>query len=361
MRGAICNLEFRDIHPRVRRRALIFTVAGLTFLAAGYIARVSAAVVQSTRHYQASSTVVGVQDITTSNLGNYYVKFDINPEQLTFDDTGVVLTDYALTTLGGLSQVAYSPGDIAQYALNQYLQYMETENPAHRKGFLVQADWLVENQVWDGRQGIWLYNFPLPQYDLEHPWASSLSQGLGISVLLRAYCLTGNEPYFSAAQRAYQSFLIPIEDGGVAWKSSEDLFFEEIPLPYHILNGNIFGLLGLYDYYRVTQSQEAEVLIERNLRTTAIWLPLYDTGYWSNYSLIPRSLFGFEIALASPSYHDLHIDLLRVLGDITGRPLFFEYAITWENYQEEPAAFLVNTLKIVHSDLISVQKTFDRR
>jgi hypothetical protein len=58
--------------------------------------------------------------------------------------------------------------------------------------------------------------------------------------------------------------------------------------PAHILNGFIFALFGLYDYYRVTQDEHALELFNAGIETLRSKLHLYDTGRVTRYDLLLR-------------------------------------------------------------------------
>ncbi len=57
-------------------------------------------------------------------------------------------------------------------------------------------------------------------------------------------------------------------------------------------------------------------------------LDKYDSGYWSYYDQTGR--------IASPAYHQLHIALLKVMKQITGRNEFLLFAEKWSEYERKP-------------------------
>ena len=112
---------------------------------------------------------------------------------------------------------------------------------------------------------MWQHNFDwVYKENLINPWYSGLAQGQGISVLCRAYKTTGNEKYLDSIKKAYRSFLIDVNHGGVTFKDEKNnIWIEEYIMqgePTHILNGFIWGLWGIYDYWLLSKDIEVKNL-----------------------------------------------------------------------------------------------------
>src|SRR5215831_21222944 len=89
------------------------------------------------------------------------------------------------------------PTIIAQVALVHWNRYLETNGDIHRECFLEQASWLVKHASGTrDDSGGWPIASPHPDFPTRGPWLSALTQGIAISVLLRAYQLTREQPYF---------------------------------------------------------------------------------------------------------------------------------------------------------------------
>src|SRR5207253_2988023 len=90
----------------------------------------------------------------------------------------------------------YHPNTIAQYALAQWNEYLAIRDEYHHKTFLAQAYWLVTHETRIGADASgWPITFCHPDVYTEGPWLSALTQGYGISVLVRAYQLTHEEAF----------------------------------------------------------------------------------------------------------------------------------------------------------------------
>jgi len=262
-------------------------------------------------------------------LGEYYMGF---AEKARYDSpmdaSGIPLLDYH-----GSIGLQHNPVAIAQWGLGNYNCFRRRAEPECRKKFLRAADWLCANLL-PNRFGIsvWNHNFDWEYREtLKSPWYSALAQGQGISVLVRAHAETKDTKYLDAATRAFQSFTMSTELGGVIFTDcSGDLWFQEYitSVPTHILNGFIWAAWGVYDYYLATGSQEAQWLFAAAVVTLTKNLGRYDLGFWSLYELSGT----FLPMIASPFYHRLHIAQLRVMHRLTAEKPFSEYAERWENY-----------------------------
>ncbi len=153
----------------------------------------------------------------------------------------------------------------------------------------------------------------------------SRAQGQGISLLLRGYRETGDMAYLEAAQKAFLSFTKSTSEGGVIFTDSDgDLWIEEyiVSPPTHILNGFMWAVWGVYDYFLATGDTFARTLFEASVRTLLNNIARYDLEFWSLYEQSGTAL----PMVASPFYHQLHIVQLRVMHFLTGENQFLHYA-----------------------------------
>ena len=277
-------------------------------------------------------------------LGHYYQDYSgtLTSETLAFyygddfDANGVPRINYT-TLFRGHPQVDqtrnygihYTPVTIAQYALALWSAYLQTGRDEHARAFLAQSDWLCRNRTFTAAGfSLWLHEFEFPIYRLTPPWASAMAQGQGISVLVRAYQLTGESSYREEAQRAFGAFQATIQECGVAIVEEDNgLWLEEYPSepPSHVLNGFIFALWGAFDLFRVTQYMPAYDVWMRGTSTLKRNLSRYERAWWSCYDLAHREL-------AARDYHRLHVLQLQVLGELTGESDFTTMADRWESY-----------------------------
>jgi heparosan-N-sulfate-glucuronate 5-epimerase len=245
-----------------------------------------------------------------------------------YDPSGIPQLDYH-----GQIGLQYNPIAIAQFGLGNYNLWRRTADPERRKKFFLIADWLAAHLEPNSHGlAVWNHHFNWEYRDtLKAPWYSALAQGQGISLLVRAHKESGDARYLDAARQAFASFQQPIDKGGVAFTDeSGDLWFEEyiVSPPTHILNGFIWALWGVYDYFLATRDSSAQELFSRGVRTLLHNLDRYDLGFWSLYEQSGTRL----PMVASRFYHQLHIVQLRVMHRLTGEEAFARVADRWENY-----------------------------
>jgi hypothetical protein len=164
---------------------------------------------------------------------------------------------------------------------------------------------------------------------LSPPWISALGQGGVLSVLTRAYALSGDERYMPAARQAMKPFEISVSQGGVQARFPDGgVGFEEYlwPKPKIVLNGFITSLVGLHDLGEVAGEAHATDLLMQGVRSLASNLHCYDRGYWSTYDLTGH--------VASESYHLYHIMQLWALYEMTDCDIFKEYSSMWPGYRQ---------------------------
>jgi hypothetical protein len=266
-----------------------------------------------------------------NELGEYYMLFAEKADyQGAYDSAGAPQLDYH-----GHIGLQYNPIAIAQYGLGNYNLWRQTNDPARRQKFLRVADWLCAHLEPNAHGvAVWNHHFNWEYRDtLRAPWYSALAQGQGISLLVRAHKETAEAKYLDAAGRAFISFTRPIAQGGIAFTDeSGDLWFEEylVSPPTHILNGFIWALWGVHDYWLATQDSCARDLFSRGVSTLLHNLSRYDLGFWSLYEQSGTRL----PMVASNFYHRLHIVQLRVMHRLTGEELFATTADRWEQYAQ---------------------------
>jgi heparosan-N-sulfate-glucuronate 5-epimerase len=263
-------------------------------------------------------------------LGEYYMPFLQKADYAgPYDEEGIPLLDYQ----GRLGR-QYNPIAIAQFGLGNFNAFCRSGEGERRRKFLAVAEWLVANletnraglRVWNHHFD-WEYRSPL-----HAPWQSALAQGQGISVLVRAHSETGNDIYLENAKMAFAALQRETRDGGMVHVDERgDLWLEEyiVSPPTHILNGFIWAMWGVYDYWLATAEESARQLFAATVGTLKRNLDKYDAGFWSLYELAGTRLK----MLASPFYHRLHIAQLGVLHKLTGEGLFLQYAQKWSAYR----------------------------
>lgn len=218
----------------------------------------------------------------------------------------------------------YFPTTIIQKALGHHDQYLFTKNPREQDEFSKLCDWLLRTQ--DDKAG-WTVKGVLKSKN-HSPEYSAMTQGEAISMLVRAWKLFHKEEYLIAAKKAYQLLILPIEAGGTAYYRDNEIYLEEFPCKEKntILNGWIFAMFGVYDYYLATAEGDSKEVFYETLNTLRNNIAIYDSGFWSFYDE--------KKTLSSPFYHALHLNQLEALYSITGDKIIEHYIKKWKRYKK---------------------------
>lgn len=254
--------------------------------------------------------------------GKYYSKNDIKgyynnlTEKVSrFGEEGLTIPKVKVDS----GEEVYLPTAVFQYGLGAYDLFLGSGEPIMLQRTMTCADWAVNNQ--DENGGWKTFEFE----NKKEPY-SSMTQGEGVSLLLRAFREDNNPKYFEAAKKAVYFMIKPISDGGTALFDEENVYLYEYTYEPLILNGWIFSFWGLWDYCLECHDETIADIRDRTLASLVHKLPEFDIGYWSKYEDGKR--------ICSPFYHNLHIAQLNVMYDLTGEKVFKEYAKKWKEYTE---------------------------
>ena len=283
-------------------------------------------------------------DLQSGKLGEYYFLFEETPAKLNrlitgFDDDGIPVNSAYVDVENG--KVHYYPISIGQFGLAVYNTYVSTDSPEKKEYFLRIADWFYNNRTIDEVSGAyWLTDIPKPEYKITVPWKSAFTQSRAISILLRAWQLTNDNKYLIAATKALIPFTKDINDGGVAAFTQHGKFYEEYVAsePTMVLDGHIFSMLGLYDYFRavpeLVDGENKKLAIElfnEGVNSLINWLPEYDMGYWLKFNMCRMEHYP-EIDPCTIGYLRLVLLQLELLYRITAREELFKFKSKFGQY-----------------------------
>lgn len=266
---------------------------------------------------------------TASRLGEYYMLFRAKADYAGhYDAVGIPMLDYH-----GVIGLQYNPIAIAQWGLANYNCFCGTGDERRLLKTLNAADWLTDNLEQNSHGlRVWNHHFDWDYRDtLKAPWYSGLAQGQGVSLLLRAHAQIKDDKYQRAAEKAFVALTRPVAEGGVLFEDEQrSMWIEEylVNPPTHILNGFMWALWGVFDFWLTHADASAKEIFDRGVGTLVHNLDRFDTGYWSLYEQSGTRLK----MLASPFYHRLHIVQLRVMSMLTGDVRFAAVAERWEGY-----------------------------
>lgn len=293
-------------------------------------------------------------ELTSATLGFYYFSFEEDFSKLNkllkeFDEDGIPLNTTYIDVEA--PRLHYYPISIGQYGLAVFHSYLKTRLSDKREHFLRIADWFVKNVVLDEKLGaFWLTDVPKPEYRVEKPWKSAFTQSRAISILLRAWRITGDPHYLELATKALRPFTYDISEGGVSANLlSGQPFFEEYVAsePTMVLDGHIFALFGLFDFVRsVTPDVDpsghelAKQIFQSGVDSLLRWLPEYDMGFWVRFNLCRMEHYP-AVDPCTIGYLRLVAEQLKILTQLSGQAKFQQYAEKFTKYDR-----LMNILRM---------------
>lgn len=237
------------------------------------------------------------------------------------DSSGVLMTEYH-------DSLYYHPVTIASRCYIYLSAYAKTSDKKYLNLLDKHLDLLVNISFRKDSAMFFPYNFAYDVHQnsnwrFDSPWYSGMAQGKILSIFSRAFELTGQEKYLLIAEQIFNSFFF-LKGEKEPWVARYDdhgcYWIEEYPLeqPGLTLNGFMFAMDGLYDYYRITKTEKSKQLLKKSLNTIKNHISLYRRkGKDSYYCLEHRHLHG------DSTYHLIHIGQLEYLYMFTD-DIFFK-------------------------------------
>ena len=235
-------------------------------------------------------------------------------DRVVFDEFGIPMVQYP----DGLK---YVPTTAFHWGLVQYSKWIETQESVYFENASKVANWAVENQ---SHNGGWAWFFDHSFHggvlgSMDSGWYGGMTQGLGMSFLVRMYNSTGNQSYMNAALNSTHLLTVNVSDGGVLRNYQNYTWYEEYPTPdsgSYVLNGYIYTLVGLYDLINEFKDSTSIELYQDGIISLSAMIGLFDLGCASSYDLVHHSVPGTAPNIAREDYHNLHINLLSVINVI---------------------------------------------
>ena len=189
------------------------------------------------------------QHFCKSEIKGYYnnlkEKVTYCPQFIDSDEMPVLYTESGTTFL--------FPVMIFQYAFGLLDLYYEAEDERYLTKYRQCADWAIKNQLDNGAWDNFSYIYP------SHPYGA-MAQGEGISLLVRAHILFGDDSYLASAQKALDFMLTDVNDGGCTQYDKNGITLLEYQHLPAVLNGWIFSWWGYMITYLLLEIQEQKGL-----------------------------------------------------------------------------------------------------
>ncbi len=280
-------------------------------------------------------TTTSPEKIYESNVYQYKV-LERNQDPYAYKTTASTEVNYPVDSSGVMmfninGELYYHPVNMTQWMLYFLDSYKQTGIQNYLNRTELFADKMMELAIDYRGAKYFSYDFDIFAHGykdspLNAPWYSGMAQGLALSLFSRLYIETHNEKYLSFASLILNSFknLRTADDELYTAFIDENNYYwiEEYPLdiPDRVLNGFIFAIYGLYDYYMLTNDAECKELLDASITTIERYLPEYrNEGGSSCYCLRHKHV--------DPHYHTIHFDQLITLYNMTGEMSLLQMAM----------------------------------
>ena len=266
--------------------------------------------------------------LNTDAVAPYSDRPPVDVTTTAVDSTGLVIFMRPDNGQRGDHPVAY-----AQYGIAALLTYQSTGDAMWLQRAERQAQQLIAIHTQSGDAWWFPYSFDWPYGGdrvVKAPWWSGMAQGQALSLFVRLAETTGDQTWETAARHTWASFMQRRSSTPwFAWVLDDHLYFEEYAStnepPLRVLNGHIFAIFGVYDYWRHTGDPVAEQYIDGAATTVLVMMPLIrDPGGVSYYCADPA--YCQRPLWQNQTYHVIHSWQLDTLARITGDPQFSTWA-----------------------------------
>ncbi|WP_309128015.1 cell wall-binding repeat-containing protein [Microbacterium sp.] len=254
---------------------------------------------------------------------------DVRASTQVLDTTGLRVYREKSTGLRADHPVVY-----AQYGISALLEYQRTGDALWLKRAERQAERLIEMRTLRG--DAWWYSYPFnwtySDRTLHAPWWSAMAQGQALSLFVRLSDVDPQPRWDAAIEGTWKSFL-QSRSSSQQWSSvviDGHLYLEEYAgdqKPLQVLNGQIFAMFGVYDYWRLTANVDAERLLRGASATVLDMMPkIRKPGDVSYYCV--QASFCQRTLWQNQKYHVIHSWQLDTLQSLTGIEEFGHWADT---------------------------------
>jgi hypothetical protein len=222
----------------------------------------------------------------------------------------------------------------AQYALANLNSYRLTGDRIYLDRATANAERLLDTRTEIAGGWYYPYAFDWSFYGdtiCKAPWYSAMAEGQALSTFVRLYETTRDERWRVAADATFESLAMEPVAGSAfsSWVDSDHhLWLEEYPQPdivssEKVLNGHIFAIFGLVDYWNLTHDQRVHRLIDGAVTTVQdTMLTGFRQPAWSSF-------YSMRHRQTNPSYHKIHVRQFLELFQLTHRARFVAAANTF--------------------------------
>jgi hypothetical protein len=210
--------------------------------------------------------------------------------------------------------------------------YRRGGGEAHLDAAIRHAEQLILEAFEEDDAEFYPYWYPwhlhqLIDFPMTPPWYSGMAQGYALIAFCRLARITGSDRYLLHAERTFHSLLRVPSDRNLTWVTDiidqNFIWFEEYAKDQgesdRTINGHIYAIYGLYEYFLMTGDERARELADGGLTTT-----LHIMDRWRVPGRI--STYCLTHGTYAASYHASHCRQLVYCYNMTANPLWLQLA-----------------------------------
>ena len=229
-----------------------------------------------------------------------------------FDEAGVPMVGWG-------EKASYSAVNIAQYGFILHQFWLESQKEEFLQVLKACLSVLSSLESHESNGLFFREKHASDRYNLLDNWVSAMSQGECLSFYLRMFQILHDVSILQKCHLIFKAMMVSVSENGVKTIDENGYhWLEEYPSnpSSYVLNGFIYAVFGIQDYYRITKSEIAKTELNHYFKTLEDNIEKFDAGFWSYYDLQYKELVKFYYQ------KNVHSPQMEALYKLTGSNKF---------------------------------------
>jgi heparosan-N-sulfate-glucuronate 5-epimerase len=229
-----------------------------------------------------------------------------------FDKNGVPMVGWG-------AKASYSSVNIAQYGFIIHDFWLKNRRPDYLDVMKACLSILTTLESKEEKGIFFREKYESDRYNLPKNWVSAMAQGECLSFYLRMFQILHDDSILQKCHLIFKAMMVSVSENGVKTTDENGYhWLEEYPSnpSSYVLNGFIYAVFGIQDYYRITKSEIAKTELNHYFKTFEDNIEKFDAGFWSYYDLQYKELVKFYYQ------KNVHSPQMEALYKLTGSNKF---------------------------------------
>ncbi|MEN9441386.1 MAG: hypothetical protein RLZ33_1463 [Bacteroidota bacterium] len=277
-----------------------------------------------TKEFNSISIVCNNFDESTE-LGGYYL--DMSEAFLQYESG--IFGDFdknGVPMVGWGAKASYSSVNIAQYGFIIHDFWLKNRRPDYLDVMKACLSILTTLEIKEEKGIFFRETHESDRYNLPKNWVSAMAQGECLSFYLRMFQILQDDSILQKCHLIFNTMMVPVSENGVKTTDENGYnWLEEYPSTpsSYVLNGFIYAVFGIQDYFRITKSEIAKTELNHYFKTLEDNIEKFDAGFWSYYDLQYKELVKFYYQ------KNVHAPQMEALYKLTGSTKFNNLHKKW--------------------------------